>query len=88
MSILELDEQRRTLLGEVEKLKAERNAVSKEIGKLKDAAARQPKIEAMQRVGEKIAKLDKEVHEVENALQELALLPAQHPRPAHPLRQG
>ncbi len=35
-SILQLDEQRRTLLNEVEKLKAERNVVSKEISKMKD----------------------------------------------------
>ena len=35
--ILRLDEKRRSLLTQVETLKAERNAVSKEIGKMKDA---------------------------------------------------
>ncbi len=45
--ILELDTRRRILLTEVEALKAERNAVSKEISKMKDAAGRQAKIEAM-----------------------------------------
>ena len=35
-------------------MKAERNAVSKEIGQLKDASAKKPKIEAMQLVGDKI----------------------------------
>ena len=30
--ILEVDEERRKLIGEVEKLKAERNAISKEVG--------------------------------------------------------
>ena len=35
-SILQLDEKRRALLTQVEALKAERNAVSKEIGKMKD----------------------------------------------------
>ena len=30
--VLEVDEERRRLLGEVEKLKAERNAISKEVG--------------------------------------------------------
>ena len=40
-TILALDEKRRHLLTQVEKLKAERNAVSKEIGKLKDGAERQ-----------------------------------------------
>ncbi len=67
--ILELDERRRSLLGEVEALKAERNAVSKEIGKMKDAAERQARIEAMRSVGDKIAALDKEVAGVEADLQ-------------------
>ena len=79
---------RRSLLGEVETLKAERNAVSKEIGQMKDAAARQAKIEAMRVVGDKIAALDKQVAEVESELQALAVRAAQHPRPAHALRQG
>ena len=67
-SILELDEKRRSLLNEVEQLKAERNVVSKEIGKMKDAAERQSKIEAMRVVGDKIAELDKEVAGVESEL--------------------
>ncbi|GAB4506734.1 MAG: serine--tRNA ligase [Anaerolineales bacterium] len=67
-SILRLDEKRRTLLNEVEQLKAERNAVSKEIGKMKDAAERQSKIEAMRVVGDKIAEMDKVVAEVESEL--------------------
>ena len=66
--ILRLDEKRRSLLTEVEALKAERNAVSKEIGKLKDAAEREKKIAAMREVGDKIAALDKEVAEVEAEL--------------------
>jgi seryl-tRNA synthetase len=67
-SILQLDEKRRALLGQVEVLKAERNIVSKEIGQLKDAAARQSKIEAMRVVGDRIAELDKQVAEVETEL--------------------
>jgi seryl-tRNA synthetase len=66
--ILRLDEKRRALLTQVETLKAERNAVSKEIGKLKDAAEREKKIAAMREVGDKIAALDKEVAEVEAEL--------------------
>ena len=69
--ILRLDEKRRSLLTQVEALKAERNVVSKEIGKLKDAAERNQKIAAMREVGDKIAALDKEVTEVENELQAL-----------------
>jgi len=67
-SILQLDEKRRTLLIEVEQLKAERNAVSKEISKMKDAAERQSRIEAMRIVGDKIAELDKDVAGVESKL--------------------
>jgi seryl-tRNA synthetase len=74
--ILRLDEKRRLLLTEVEKLKAERNTVSKEIGKMKDVAEREKKIAAMREVGEKISTLDKEVTEVEAGLTSLtAALP-------------
>lgn len=66
--ILQLDEKRRALLTEVEKLKAERNAVSKEIGKMKDAAEREKKISEMREVGDKISALDKEVAAVEAEL--------------------
>ena len=66
--ILRLDEKRRALLTQVEALKAERNAVSKEIGKSKDAAEREKKIAAMREVGDKITALDKEVSEVEAEL--------------------
>ena len=69
--ILRLDEKRRALLTQVEALKAERNAVSKEIGKLKDTAEREKKIAAMREVGDKIAALDKEVAEVEAELNSL-----------------
>jgi len=67
-AILQLDEQRRAMLQKVEALKAERNAVSKEIGKMKDAAERQSKIEAMRVVGDQIAEMDKQVAEVEEQL--------------------
>ena len=74
--ILRLDEKRRSLLTEVEKLKAERNMVSKEIGKMKDAAEREKKIISMREVGEMISTLDKEVAEVETGLTSLtAALP-------------
>ena len=63
--VLRLDEKRRALLSQVEALKAERNSVSKEISKLKDAAEREEKIAAMREVGDRIAALDKEVADVE-----------------------
>ena len=57
-AMLELDEERRALLAEVETLKAERNNVSKEIGQMKDAAERQARIESMRELGDKISALD------------------------------
>jgi seryl-tRNA synthetase len=66
--ILELDRQRRQTIQEAERLKAERNAVSKEIGKAKDPAERQVKIEAMRNVGERISQLDDSLHKVEEEL--------------------
>jgi seryl-tRNA synthetase len=67
-TILELDGKRRELIAEVEALKAERNATSKEIGKMKDPGERQAKVEAMRVVGDKIAALDKDLAEVESQL--------------------
>lgn len=69
--VLKLDEQRRALIQQSEALKAERNAVSKEIGRLKDPAERQSKIEAMRRVGEQIAQLDEALRAVERQLNDI-----------------
>jgi seryl-tRNA synthetase len=71
--ILSLDEQRRGLLSEVEALKARRNAVSKEIGKMKDGDRRQALIEEMRKVGERIKGLDDQVRQVEEPLNEAIL---------------
>jgi seryl-tRNA synthetase len=68
---LALDQQRRALIQEVEGLKAERNAVSKEIGRMKEAAKRQAKIEAMRAVGERIDTLDEHLRQVEAQLNEV-----------------
>ena len=66
--VLELDGQRRGFILEVEQLKAERNSVSKEIGRSKDAAERQAKIEAMRMVGDRISQLDEQLRQVEETL--------------------
>jgi len=71
--ILELDAERRSLLTQAETLKAERNRVSKEIGKNKDAASRQTRIEEMRQVGERIEVLDGMVRQVDEALQSALL---------------
>jgi seryl-tRNA synthetase len=74
--ILRLDGERRALLTRVEALKAERNSVSKEIGRSKDAIERQQKIEAMRQVGDDITALDEKVRQVDDALNgEIAVLP-------------
>lgn len=69
--VLGLDERRRELILQSETLKAERNAVSKEIGRMKDPAERQAKIEAMRQVGDRIAALDEELRGVDAGLEEL-----------------
>ena len=69
--LLAMDAERRNLLVKVETLKAQRNAVSKEISQLKDPASRQEKIEAMRAVGEEIAALDESTKEVDEGLQGL-----------------
>ncbi|MCS7011971.1 MAG: serine--tRNA ligase [Anaerolineales bacterium] len=75
-TILSLDERRRALLTEVEALKAERNAVSKEIGRMKDPLERQAKIDTMRAVGDRIASLDRQVNAVEEELRAaIAALP-------------
>ena len=62
---LELDARRKSLLSEVEQLKAARNAASKEIGRIKDKAEREAKIAEQAGAGEKIAALDEQVRRVE-----------------------
>jgi seryl-tRNA synthetase len=78
-SILALDETRRKALAEVEKLKADRNRVSKEIGalmgqkKIEEADARKTEMRA---AGERITELDQQAASAETARdQALAALP-------------
>ncbi len=74
--IIQLDARRRTLIAEVEALRAERNTVSKQIGRMKDPAERQAKIEAMRAVGDRISALDGELKAVQAELHALlATLP-------------
>jgi seryl-tRNA synthetase len=69
--ILAKDKERREKLTQCETLKAERNKVSKEISVIKDAAAKQKKIEAMRKVGDEISLLDAEVTSIEGNLHNL-----------------
>jgi seryl-tRNA synthetase len=83
--ILLLDGERRALLVEAEELKAERNRVSKEIGRMKDEAAREAQKERMRQVGDKIAALDKLLARIENDLYELMLTVPNLPDPSVPV---
>lgn len=67
-AILKLDVERRKLLTETEKRKSERNAVSKEIGLMKEASQRLAKIDAMRKVGDSITVLDEKLRKVEDEL--------------------
>src|SRR5690242_19884108 len=64
----ELDERRRALLRESESLKAVKNSVSEEIGKVKDKSQVQDKILEMREVSNRIKVLDDELKQVDEAL--------------------
>jgi seryl-tRNA synthetase len=81
---LDLDTQRRELIQEVEALKAERNVVSKEIGRMKDPAERQTKVEAMRAVGDQISALDEKLKGVEQQLNEIMVNLPNIPDPRTP----
>ncbi len=71
--ILALDVQRRELLTEVETLRATRNRVSKEIGRMKDPDERQARIEEMREVGTRISTMEETLREVESEFYEKLL---------------
>lgn len=72
---LNLDEERRRKLAEVEQLKNKRNTVSKEVGRLKaqgqDATGL---IQEMQEVGGKIQALDQGIREIEEQLNQILMV--------------
>jgi seryl-tRNA synthetase len=65
-----LDVQRRDMLQEVETLRAERNRVSKDIGRMKDEDARQARIVEMREVGERLAALEEKLRAIETGFEE------------------
>jgi len=84
-AILELDERRRQLIAEVERLKAERNAESKRIGRLPAGPEREQAIAAMRALGDRIEQLDAELAQVEARLEELLLEVPNLPDPDVPV---
>lgn len=83
--LLSLDSERRALLVKVESLKAQRNAVSKEISQTKDAALKQEKILAMRAVGDEIAALDENTRQVDEKLTALLATIPNIPHPSTPV---
>ena len=72
--LLALDERRRNILTDVEKLKAERNEVSDQVARLKrEKQDAQGLIEEMRVVSQKIKDYDDELREVDAALQDILL---------------
>ncbi|GAB4400868.1 MAG: serine--tRNA ligase [Anaerolineales bacterium] len=78
--ILQLDRRRRELLQAVESLRARRNAVSKEVPRIKDAAERERLVAEMRQVGDQIKDLEAELKAVDErltaALYEVPNMPA------------
>jgi seryl-tRNA synthetase len=88
MEALALDERRRAILTQVETLRAERNAGSKQIGQLMRAGQRaegQALQARMGQIGDEIKGLDEELVRVEAALQEAMLNIPNLPHPSVPL---
>lgn len=69
--VLALDEERRQLILDVEEKRAERNMVSKEIGRMQDQVEREAKIAAMRDLGDQIAAIDQHLNQVEADLKAL-----------------
>ncbi|HYF64317.1 MAG TPA: serine--tRNA ligase [Herpetosiphonaceae bacterium] len=72
-TVLTLDIRRREMITEVERLKAERNAGSKEIAKTKDKAERETRIAAMKEVSDRITALDAELGKADQEFDALML---------------
>ncbi len=71
--ILALDERRRALLAETERLRAEQNAAGKKIGAARDPSGRQRMIDEMKGVAARIDELAPELRETEERLEQLLL---------------
>src|SRR5690554_6194325 len=84
--ILDLDEGRRGILGEVEQLKNKQNTVSKEIPKLKKAGQDVSGVmEEMKELSQRIKELDGELKGVEEELQSKLLSIPNTPHPDVPV---
>jgi seryl-tRNA synthetase len=73
-AILALDRKRREMIAEIEKMRAERNTVSKEIPAIKDKAAREEKIIAMRALGDRLAAREEEARRADESFEQAMLL--------------
>ncbi len=83
--VVELDARRRELIYQVEQLKAEKNAASKAIGKIKDPAERAQRIAELRSQPDQIPDLDRQAAEVETQLHRMMLELPNLPHPAVPV---
>lgn len=84
--IIDLDMQRRQLLHEAETLRAQRNEVSKKLGKMAEKPAEL--IASMRQLGEKIDSLEKQVSDLEAQLEDYLLRLPNIPAPDVPSGRG
>ena len=85
-SFLSLEEERRSILAEVEEKKARRNTVSKEIGKMKQAGQDASSIMAeMRQLGDEISAMDNRLKEVEASLIDTLMAIPNIPHPTVPV---
>ena len=85
-SFLSLEEERRSILAEVEEKKARRNTVSKEIGKMKQAGQDASSIMAeMRQLGDEISAMDNRLKEVEASLIDTLMAIPKIPHPSVPV---
>src|SRR5581483_5707070 len=82
--LLELDSQRRGILGDLEKLQAQKNAASKEIPKLAPEQ-KQAKLAEMKEVDAKTTELKREAEEVMAEYEKLMYLVPNLPSPETPV---
>ncbi len=86
--LLTVDRERRTLLTEMEQLKAKRNKLSKEIGKLFKEGKREEALkikEEVEEISEKAKQLERELKDVEERFQKLILSIPNIPHPSVPV---
>lgn len=83
--IVSLDERRRSMLTEVETLKAELNQGSRQTGRVPAGEEREAHIRAMRELGDRIAVMDSEAGEIERRLNDLMLLVPNLPAPDVPV---